>query len=117
MIYLYAGSNCADKGYVKENGSCPFRDWLDELDSSIKYRVQARILKLRDDGYFGMAKGLGGGLYELKFKTLGGGIRIYYGMDGKTVVILLMGGNKNSQNSDINRARRFWHDYIESNKE
>jgi len=105
------------KEYVKENGSCPFRDWLDKLDSSIKYRVQARILKLRDDGYFGLAKGLGGGLYELKFQTLGGGIRIYYGMNGKIVVILLTGGNKNSQNSDINKARRFWHDYIESNKE
>ena len=89
-----------------------FQDWLKELDGSLKYRVQARIFKLKEDGHFGNSRDLGEGLFELKFKKLGGGIRIYYGQDGKTLVILLCGGNKSSQSSDIKKARKYWDNYL-----
>lgn len=58
--------------YLKRDGSSPFRDWLDKLDGSVSFRVQARIMRLRDTGEFGFHKSLGSGLYEMKFKTLGG---------------------------------------------
>lgn len=42
--------------YLRENGSSPYAEWLKGLDGSLKYRVQARIMKLKDDGHFGFSK-------------------------------------------------------------
>jgi putative addiction module killer protein len=99
------------KVYLRENGISPYEEWLKELDGSLKYRVQARIIKLKDDGHFGFSKRLAENLYELKFKKLGGGIRIYYGMDGEDLVILLCGGNKAHQDRDVEQAQEYWDDY------
>lgn len=102
--------------YMRRNGRSPFSEWLNRLDGSVKYRVQARIIGLKDKGHFGLHRQLDETLYELKFKTLGGGLRIYYGTDGDTIVILLCGGNKSSQARDIVLARKYWGDY-QSRKE
>lgn len=60
-------------------------------------------------GNFGNCKPLRGynGIYELVI-DLGPGYRIYYGKQGSTVVILLMGGDKGSQERDIEKAYRYW---------
>jgi len=55
-------------------------------------------------------KGVGGGLSELRI-DFGPGYRVYFGWDGKTVVILLGGGTKKRQQSDIESARMRWLDY------
>lgn len=99
------------KEYLRKDGSSPYAEWLRTLDSSLKYRVQARMLKLRESGHFGISKRLSKGIFELKFKKLGGGIRIYYGLDGEDLVILLCAGNKEHQARDIERAQRYWEDY------
>jgi putative addiction module killer protein len=36
---------------------------------------------------------------------------VYYGLDRKTVVLLLLGGDKSSQKKDITQARTFWEDH------
>lgn len=54
------------------------------------------------------------GLYELKFRTIGGGVRIYFGKDGESVVVLLLGGNKTRQDDDIVKAKIYWNDYTAS---
>jgi putative addiction module killer protein len=59
----------------------------------------------------GDAKVLGGGLWELKF-DVGPGYRIYYGKDGKTLVILVHAGQKKGQQADIDTAREYWADYL-----
>lgn len=100
------------KEYLKRNGSSPYSQWLNGLDGSIKYRVQARIMRLKDEGHFGHNKHLAEGLYELKFKKLGGGIRVYYGLDSDSLVILLCGGNKSRQEKDIQQAYKYWNDYL-----
>ena len=41
----------------------------------------------------------------------GPGYRVYFGRDGKTVVILLAGGEKRSQGADIKKAKEYWQDY------
>lgn len=46
--------------------------------------------------------------YRLDF---GPGYRIYLGLDGQTVVVLLCGGDKSSQGKDIKRARSLWQAY------
>ena len=41
----------------------------------------------------------------------GPGYRVYYAMSGKTVVLLLVGGDKSTQQKDIETAKVFWADY------
>ena len=42
----------------------------------------------------------------------GSGYRIYYGLDGEKLVLLLSGGDKSSQDKDIKTALYFWDDYL-----
>ena len=52
------------------------------------------------------------------FRTvIGPGYRVYFGRKDKAVVILLCGGEKRSQNSDIKRAKKYWKDYETRTKE
>ena len=69
--------------------------------------ARARIAKRIDRialGNFGDAKSVGGGVSELRF-TFGPGYRVYYTRRGDIVVILLCGGDKGSQEQDIERAK------------
>ena len=95
--------------YQTDSGRCPFRDWLDSLGAGTQGMVDIRLTRVRR-GLFGDSRYLGDGVYELKF-DVGPGYRIYYGRDGKTVVILLHAGHKKCQSADINTAREFWADY------
>lgn len=55
-------------------------------------------------------KGVGAGVYEYRIDS-GPGYRIYFGKDGDWLVILLLGGIKNRQDTDIATAKRHWRDY------
>jgi putative addiction module killer protein len=62
------------------------------------------------DGNISNVKSIGEGAAELKINR-GPGYRVYFGWDGKTLVILLGGGIKRKQQSDIESALRRWRDY------
>ena len=49
-------------------------------------------------------------MYELRIPK-GPGLRVYYGFDGPEIVVLIGGGDKNSQRKDIRRAHEFWKEY------
>jgi putative addiction module killer protein len=51
------------------------------------------------------------GLFELRI-DVGPGYRVYYAMIGRTCVLLLCGGDKRQQSSDIQRARGYFKDYL-----
>jgi putative addiction module killer protein len=96
--------------YVDSLGRIPFRDWLRQLDTAARARVQARVLRF-ETGNLGDHKDVGGGVWEARF-DFGPGYRLYFGRIGREVVLLLLGGDKKSQKKDIQRARIFWSEYL-----
>ncbi len=93
----------------------PFQEWLDSLDMRQQQIVAARLARVRR-GLFGDAEFVGGGVFELKL-DVGPGYRIYYGREGKVIVILLHAGDKKRQSTDIKTAQAYWQDYLRRAKE
>jgi putative addiction module killer protein len=50
------------------------------------------------------------GICEIRL-DVGAGYRIYYGREGNTIIVLLVGGSKRTQIRDIEKAKRYWQDY------
>ncbi len=103
------------KIYQNANGREPLTDWFYSLNDR---RTQSRILrrfKQLEYGQFGDHKALGSGLFELRF-FFGAGYLVYFGKDGETLLLLLCGGDKDSQARDIERAKIYWQNYQESKK-
>ena len=98
--------------YVSRAGKDVFDDWLSELaDARAQARIATRINRLAA-GNFGDCKPLRQGLSELRIDC-GPGYRVYYAMVGKVCVLLLCGGDKRKQASDIDRALEYLKDYRE----
>ena len=89
-----------------------FSKWLDRLrDQRAVMRIQARIDRLAT-GNFGDVKPVGEGLGELRV-DYGPGYRVYFARRGMEIVLLLCGGDKDTQSTDISRARllaKEWND-------
>ena len=97
--------------YKTQKGKEPFVDWLNELgDNILKYRVLARTRRLQH-GNYGDHKRFKG-IIELRLH-FGKGYRVYFGEEGSKIVILLMAGDKSSQDKDIKQALEYWRDYHE----
>lgn len=100
------------KIYKMANGRQPFLSWLEDLsDLKAKVAIEIRLDRL-EIGNFGQCKSLSKGLYELKI-DFGPGYRIYFGKIGTQIILLLCGGDKKSQQKDINKAREYLEDYKE----
>jgi putative addiction module killer protein len=95
-----------------ESGKSPFADWFDSLDAVTAARVDKYIRRL-EAGNFGAVKSLQEGIFELKM-DFGPGYRVYFGRDGKTIIILLGGGSKRRQAADIAAAIERWKRYKQS---
>jgi putative addiction module killer protein len=98
--------------YQTRGGKIPFNEWLDDLaDQKTVLRILARIARVRQ-GNLGDFNGVGEGVLELR-ADFGPGYRIYFGQESQTLVILLCGGDKRSQERDIQQAQQYWRDYNE----
>ena len=98
--------------YVSRGGKDVFDDWLSELaDARAQAKIATRINRLAA-GNFGDCMPLRHGVCELRIDW-GPGYRVYYAMVGKVCVLLLCGGDKRKQSSDIDRALEYLKDYRE----
>ena len=96
--------------YLTVDGSDVFDLWLDSLiDPTAVARIVVRTDRLQA-GNFGGHKPVGSGVWELRIDH-GPGYRVYYPLAGHRIVLLLCGGDKRKQSSDIRRAVTMWEDY------
>jgi putative addiction module killer protein len=95
--------------YQDDKGRSPYQQWEDSLDNYTLARILARIERIKL-GHFGDVKSVGDGVGELRF-NFGSGYRIYFGLKGRAIIILLCAGDKSSQLKDIQKAKKYWIDY------
>ena len=96
--------------YLTESGKDVFGEWIKDLaDERARAKVAARVLRLAA-GNFGDCKSLREGVSELRVDW-GPGYRVYFAKEGRSIVLLLCGGDKRRQSMDIERAIEYWKDY------
>ena len=96
--------------YRDGSGKEPFTDWLDNLRDRRGRRAILRRIGRLEHGLYGDCEPVGEGVSELRL-LLGPGYRVYFGEAEGYMVILLCGGDKNSQNRDIKAAKAYWKEY------
>lgn len=79
-----------------------FGKWFSELPEKPQLIVKARLQRIEHDGHFGTINTFEG-LIELKWKS---GLRVYTHRHEATLLIVLLGGNKNGQSKDIRQAQK-----------
>jgi len=97
------------KEYKTANGKTPFEDWFNSLDDTIKTEIRTVLARL-EAGSKSNIKSVGDGVYERKIEY-GPGYRIYFANDGDKIIILLGGGTKKKQSTDISNAKFLWKEY------
>jgi putative addiction module killer protein len=95
--------------FVNIAGISPFARWRERLEPAVRARVTLAVYRL-ETGNFSAAKGAGAGIFELRL-DFGPGYRVYFGKDGEHLVILLGGGTKKRQQTDIETAQGLWLEY------
>ena len=98
--------------YETATGKLPYSEWENSLSARDRAIITTRLVRIRQ-GNSGDCKSIKGthGVYEFRI-DFGPGYRIYYGMKGKKIILLLCGGDKGTQNKDIQKAKAFWDDYL-----
>ena len=96
--------------YLTSSGDDVIGEWLSRLgDARTRAKIETRFARLAA-GNLGDCKALKGGLFELRIDW-GPGYRVYFAMVSRTIILLLSGGDKSTQRTDIRRASDRWNDY------
>ena len=85
-----------------------FDRWLRKLkDLRAKAKILFRIQKIESDGHFGDCKAVGEGISEMRI-NYAKGYRVYFKEKDGKIILLLIGGNKSTQQEDIAKAKEIW---------
>ena len=87
-----------------------YKKWFKKLrDNVAKQSITWRIERMKN-GNFGDSKTVGGGVFELRI-DVGKDYRVYFKNNGKEIIILLVGGDKSTQEADIKAAKKMAEDF------
>ncbi len=96
--------------YVTSEGKVPFTEWLEAVrDRTARAKIKFRLDRV-EEGNLGDYRSVGDGVFEFKI-NYGSGYRVYFGQVGLTLILLLCGGDKSTQQQDIKKAKGYWRDY------
>lgn len=96
--------------YRTLEGKEPFIEWLEALRDAIgRAHITTRLDRVAH-GNYGDCKLIGEAVYELRIHN-GPGYRVYFAEYENTIVLLLLGGNKSTQERDIKKAKRYWAEF------
>lgn len=85
----------------------PIKDWLKSIKDGATLAILYKRIRQASLGNFGDFKSVGSGVFEMRI-NYGPGLRIYYGVYNDEIILLLMGGSKRTQDSDIKKAKANW---------
>lgn len=98
------------KIYITPSGKAPFWEWLERVKD---HRGRALILTRLDRielGNLGDYRSIAEGVSELRI-DFGPGYRAYFAEESGDVIVLLCGGSKRTQTTDIEKAKGYWRNY------
>jgi putative addiction module killer protein len=94
-----------------------FDKWLNKLrDLKAKAKILFRIQKLEKDEHFGNCEPVGDGIRELKI-NFAKGYRVYFKEKDGKIIVLLLGGDKSTQQEDIKKAKELAKQITNTKKE
>ena len=103
-------SNKTIRYYSIDSGEEPFLNWFLKLEIKTQAIVLKFIKRVANGGSRKNIKSLQNGVFEIKIRY-GAGYRVYFAEDGDEIILLLIGGDKGSQKSDIKKAKMYWSNY------
>ena len=96
--------------YKTETGAEPYTEYVDFLkDREGAAKIRARVTRA-ELGNMGDHRSVGKGVIELRIHS-GPGYRVYTGLHGNELIVLLSAGDKSTQDKDIRKAMHYWEDY------
>ena len=96
--------------YKTQDGAVPFREWLEALrDINGRAKIRVRLDRARL-GNLGDHKHLADGVWELRLDC-GPGYRVYFAKEDNRLILLLIGGGKDTQKRDIAQATDYLQDH------
>ena len=98
--------------YQDANGKQPFNDWREKLKKR-DLRAVSKVdicIDRAESGNFGDHKFERDGVWEMRI-DYSSGYRVYYSVEGSEIILLLIGGTKKSQDSDLDKAVSYLKDY------
>ena len=97
--------------YTTEDGFDPYQEWMDALrDNRDKIAVLRRVDRAAQ-GNFGDHRACRDGVVEMRV-DVGPGYRVYYFQHGQALVVLLCGGDKRTQDTDISTPVAYKTDFL-----
>ncbi len=94
------------------DGREPFEDWIQKLPATTRAIIDLRIDRVVMGGAKKNVRNLKDGVFEIKI-DYGPGFRVYFAEPNMNLILLLLGGDKDSQFKDIVRAKKLWRDYAQ----
>lgn len=109
LLVTHIALNMTLEEYLDERERSPFGEWFARLDAPAAAKVTVALARMAA-GNLSNVEPVGEGVSEYKI-DFGPGYRLYFGRDGKVLVILLAGGTKKRQQGDIDTAKSLWAAY------